>query len=174
MLMGKWEGIHMQPQLQDKPPADPNDHPDVPVLPPFIYLGFLGLALVLDFIFPVDVFAWGLQFFLGMLLLSAGIGLLTFCVMRFTRAGTAVPPTQPTTAIVTNGPYGYSRNPIYIAFIAVYLGLCFLFDLLWGFPLLVPLIYIVNTYVIQREEEYLSAKFGDAYNEYAAKVKRWI
>jgi hypothetical protein len=77
MLMATTGGPNMQPQMQP-PVADPNDHPDVPILPPFIYLGFFFLALLLDFILPIDVFAWGLQFFLGMMLLSAGIGVMTF------------------------------------------------------------------------------------------------
>jgi protein-S-isoprenylcysteine O-methyltransferase Ste14 len=162
----------MQPQMQP-PVADPNDHPDVPILPPFIYLGFFFLALLLDFIIPIDVFAWGLQFFLGMMLLSAGIGVMTFCVMRFTRAGTNVPPTMPTNALVTDSIYAHTRNPMYLSFLAMYLGLCFLFDLLWGFPLVVPLIYIVNTYVIDREEAYLTKKFP-AYSEYRTKVPRWF
>lgn len=153
---------------------DPHDHPDVPILPPFIYLGFLLAAMLLDWGIPLDAFGWGFQFAMGILLICAGAGILTYCVMGFTRAGTNVPPNKPATALVTEGPYNFSRNPIYISMVLIYLGLCFLFDLVWGFPLLIPLIYVINTYVIEREEGYLEKKFGEQYLAYKEKVKRWF
>lgn len=90
------------------------------------------------------------------------------------RASTAVNPSLPTTAIVSGGVFGLSRNPIYLSFTLLYCGIALLFNGLWAFLFLPPLIAVVHTGVIMREENYLEQKFGDEYLRYKARVRRWI
>jgi protein-S-isoprenylcysteine O-methyltransferase Ste14 len=93
---------------------------------------------------------------------------------RFSAAGTNIPPTLPTTALVVTGPYRWSRNPLYLAMILVYVGLGIAALSLWALLLAVPLVLLLNYGVIIREEAYLERKFGADYRAYRERVRRWI
>ena len=93
---------------------------------------------------------------------------------RFAAAGTNIPPTLPTTALVVDGIYGRTRNPLYLGLILIYLGLGVAAGSLWAIGLVVPLLWVINVGVVKREERYLERKFGDAYRDYKARVRRWI
>jgi len=90
------------------------------------------------------------------------------------RAGTNVRPDQPATAIVVDGPFRFTRNPLYLGLTGLYAGVALLVDALWPLLLLVPLLVIVKWGVIHREERYLEAKFGETYRLYKARVRRWL
>lgn len=161
----------------DIPEAEFDTGPDnagVKILPPFIFLGFFALAVILEIFMGVNMFNWGAQLTIGILLISLGAGVLSWCFALFTEKLTNLPPNQPTTTIITVGPYMVSRNPIYLAMICVYLGLVVVFDVAWGLPLALPLVYIIRNYVIAREEDYLSRKFGKEYTEYCLSTRRWL
>jgi len=90
------------------------------------------------------------------------------------RAGTNVRPDQPSLHLVTDGPFRYSRNPLYLATLGLYGGVTLLVDAVWPALLLVPLLAVLRWGVIAREERYLEAKFGDEYRAYKARVRRWL
>jgi protein-S-isoprenylcysteine O-methyltransferase Ste14 len=81
---------------------------------------------------------------------------------------------QPTAALVTEGPFRYSRNPIYVALTLLYLGVALLINALWILLLVVPAVLVLRYGVIAREEAYLAWKFGDTYRQYTAQVRRWL
>lgn len=148
------------------------DIPNVIMLPPILIFLHVIAGIVLDFLFPVNFgHGWG---WLGLMLLISCFGIIAWAKKLFDRAGTPVPPNQPATAIVTTGPYKYSRNPMYVAFMAGYIGLSLMADapamLLLGFVLF----YILDQRVIVPEENYLSEKFGTVYTDYKDEVRRWI
>lgn len=150
------------------------DNAGVKILPPYIYLGFFALTLLMEVFLGANLFRWGAQLTIGTLLLSLGCGLVSWCFFLFTNKGTNLPPTQPALVLITDGPYRISRNPIYLGMSCIYLGATILFDLAWGMLLFVPLIYIIRKYVIAREEKYLMRKFRGDYAEYCATTRRWL
>jgi len=150
------------------------DNAGVRVMPPVIYMGVFLLAFILELAFGADLLPWSAQFSMGILLISLGVGLITWCIVLFIDEGTHVPPNQPTTKIVTVGPYSISRNPIYLGLSTLYLGATILLDMIWGLALFIPLIYTIQKYVIVKEETYLANKFKDEYNEYRDRVRRWL
>jgi len=91
-----------------------------------------------------------------------------------TRAGTNVFPTLPALALVTDGPFRYTRNPLYIAASGVYVGVALWVDGL--VPLLLfPLVVILLHYaIVLPEERYLETKFGESYRAYRSRVRRWL
>ncbi len=93
---------------------------------------------------------------------------------RLRRAGTAVEPWRPSTALVTDGVYRLTRNPIYLAMGLLYLGLALALDSVVALVLLPPLLALVQVAVVSREERYLEGKFGDDYRRYRASVRRWL
>ncbi len=150
------------------------DNPGVIAPPPLIYLGFLALGFGLDYFWPVAVLPDRVQYFAGAALMVLAAAIVVPAFRQFLKAGTNIPPHQLTLAIVSAGPYRYSRNPMYIALSLLYAGIGVAADNLWVVVLLVPLLAVVRTGVIAREERYLEAKFGEAYLRYKAKVRRWL
>lgn len=150
------------------------DNPGVIAFPPLLFAGTLAIGLLLHFIFPVTflprliAIASGVVVFVG----AAVIAISAFRAMR--RAQTAVDPSRPTTAIVSDGAFGFSRNPIYLSLTMLYVGIALLFNALWALLLLLPLVVVVQSGVIKREEHYLERKFGDEYLRYKASVRRWV
>ncbi len=145
-------------------------------LPPLIFLGFLAAATVLEAILPLPVsVAHSLaSSAAGVALAAGGFVMIAMGTRRFTAAGTNIPPTLPTTALVVDGIYGRTRNPLYLGTTLIYLGLSVAAGSLWAIGLLVPLLWVINVGVVKREERYLERKFGDAYRAYKARVRRWI
>jgi protein-S-isoprenylcysteine O-methyltransferase Ste14 len=90
------------------------------------------------------------------------------------RVGTNVLPTRPTLALATDGPYRFTRNPLYIAAIGVYLGVTLWVDGLAPLLLMFPMAWLLNRGIILPEERYLENKFGDAYISYRSSVRRWL
>jgi protein-S-isoprenylcysteine O-methyltransferase Ste14 len=107
-------------------------------------------------------------------LIAAGVALALSAVLTFRGAGTHVNPRKPATTVVAHGPFRFTRNPMYVAMATVYLGVTALVNSLWPLLLFPPAVWIVGRYMIAREEAYLERKFGHAYLDYKAKVRRWL
>jgi protein-S-isoprenylcysteine O-methyltransferase Ste14 len=164
------------------------DLPGVIAPPPLIYLGilFVGWALARIGGWPEAVdagFGWlaagfnletGVKRGAALALIIGGLLLDGMAAGLFRRRGTAVEPWKPSTVLINEGPYRFSRNPIYLGFAVTYVGLAIAMDSWVTLLLLLPCLVIVDRYVIQREERYLAAKFGDAYEAYRRKVRRWL
>lgn len=110
----------------------------------------------------------------GWIIAAVGFVLIGWSAIRFTDAGTPVQPHHPTTALVTGGPYAVSRNPIYLALIAITLGASLISALPWIAVMLAPTVAALHAGVIKREEAYLEKLFGDEYRAYKAKVRRYL
>jgi len=150
------------------------DNPGVITPPPFIYAGALAAGLLANRRFRLPFLPRRLARTLGPLLIVCGvlIGLLGFREMR--RAGTNVDPYEPATTVVTGGPYRFTRNPMYVGFTLMYVGISALADALLPILLLPAVQQLMRRGVIEREERYLESKFGDEYLQYKGRVRRWI
>lgn len=144
--------------------------------PPLIYLGAVLLGLLAERFVSLRSFGidWRLLATTGVLLFVAGVAMMLAAAGLFRRLGTNAPPTQPTTLIVTTGPYRWTRNPMYLAMALIYAGLAIGFDGPIALALLPLVLIIIQTQVIAREERYLEAKFGDEYRRYKVEVRRWL
>jgi protein-S-isoprenylcysteine O-methyltransferase Ste14 len=156
--------------------SDGHDTAGVIAPPPVLYGGALIIGLVLHFVHPIHLSssAGGLLRGLGIALVVIGL-LLSAAVMRVLgAAGTPVPPYRPTARLVFDGPYRFSRNPDYIGQALVYVGISLLANSWWPLFILPLAVFAVQRFVIEREERYLEAKFGEEYREYGARVRRWL
>jgi protein-S-isoprenylcysteine O-methyltransferase Ste14 len=135
----------------------------------------VGLALdrllPLPFAIPeADGVPWivaGSLILIGLVLFAAG-------VRNFSRAATPLPTNQPARVLVTTGIYRWTRNPIYLGFFLVYGGIGVATQSPWVLILTLPLAVTVRYGVVAREEAYLERRFGDAYRDYRARVRRWL
>ncbi|MBX9616684.1 MAG: isoprenylcysteine carboxylmethyltransferase family protein [Caulobacteraceae bacterium] len=157
-------------------PVPQRDHPGVIAPPPLIFLGFLLLGWGLGEVIaePGLGFADTLRRGLAVAGLLVGLGIEGWAAGLFRKARTAVQPWKPSTALVTTGIYGLTRNPIYLGFAITYLGLAIGLDSPLALILLIPCLVVIDRFVIRREEHYLQARFGADYDRYRQRVRRWL
>jgi protein-S-isoprenylcysteine O-methyltransferase Ste14 len=116
----------------------------------------------------------GLRMVAGTLIAAAGAALFWTGLWTFMRQRTGILLHEPATRIVTTGPYRWSRNPQYVAFVAVYLGASILANTVWPLVLLPFAIATVHWLVIPHEEAYMYRTFRDEYRAYCQRVHRWL
>lgn len=151
--------------------------PDINVPPPLIFLaglvtGWLLDRLVMPFAIASAVSRW--QFALGTVLIVLGAMLAAWGAGTFRRRGTSMLPFRPASAMVVEGPYRFTRNPMYVGMTLAYLGATALVDSWWPLLVLPVVLWTLVRVVITREEAYLAAIFGEEYEEYRRRVRRWI
>lgn len=150
----------------------PRDAPKIITFPPNILLLAIVAGLVLNWLFPVSFgHMWGGA---GLMLLGVSMAMIFWCKKLFSEAGTNIRPDMPTMALIKEGPYKYSRNPIYASFLIGFAGLAMLADAPVMLVVLLPLWYALDKYIIQPEEDYLANKFGAEYTEYMGLTHRWF
>ncbi|MEX2205984.1 MAG: isoprenylcysteine carboxylmethyltransferase family protein [Myxococcota bacterium] len=150
------------------------DNPGVIAQPPRIFLATMAIGFALELAFPTHFVSGLVRLALGAGLLGAGFWLTYAAIGQQRRAGTNIETHRPTETIVRDGLYRFSRNPIYIGLVGIYLGISALADSVWMLGLLAPLLVVMHFGVIAREEAYLERKFGDAYRSYRGSVRRWL
>lgn len=142
--------------------------------PPFIYLFAIFLGLVLHFAWPLQVAPRAVSTPLGIAAVIVAVALFIYAARTFRIAGTPVPGNRPTTTIVRTGPYRWSRNPIYLSFSLLQLGIALWVNSVWLLITLVPAVALMSLVVIPREERYLETRFPSEYLPYKASVRRWL
>ena len=161
--------------------ANPNPVSPVPeaanrgaVRPPLVYLGSIMLGLILHLVWPISLLPRRFGAGLGLPVILLAVGLFVSAVRTFKAAGTPVPGNEPTTAIVRRGPYRFSRNPIYLAFSLLQLGIALWVNSVWLVITLLVAVAVMSRVVIPKEERYLEARFPSEYPPYKASVRRWL
>jgi len=142
--------------------------------PPLIPLTALLLGTLLQRLLPAPLLPDRYRGVVGGTLI--GVALMGGgWAVRTMRAGeTPLDPAKPTARIVTAGPFGLSRNPIYVSFLLIVSGVAALMNSRWPVLLLPTAMTVLQKGVIEREERYLDAKFGDDYRAYKTRVRRWL
>jgi protein-S-isoprenylcysteine O-methyltransferase Ste14 len=145
--------------------------------PPILYLTGLLLGFALDDVLPLPLAlpeTASVRWTAGGGLILIGLALMAAGIRNFARAATLVPSNQPVRALVTTGIHGWSRNPIYVGMFLLYAGISFAVRSPWALVLMLPLVATLRYGVVAREEGYLERRFGDAYRDYKARVRRWL
>jgi protein-S-isoprenylcysteine O-methyltransferase Ste14 len=146
----------------------------LPVPPPLIMLVFVIVGLVFGELLPIPIPFPAWMRIAGLLVTLGGLVLGLSAVTAMRRAGTPVDPRTPSTKIVAGGPFRFSRNPIYLSFLAMVAGAPLMFGSYWGLALAPVALDAYTRLVIEREEAFLECKFGQIYLEYKARVRRWL
>ena len=142
--------------------------------PPLMYAVPLVAGLLVNRAYPRPFLSPGVARALGASLIGSSFLFWPPAIIAMRRRQTSVLPDVPTTAIVADGPFRYSRNPIYLSFTLLYAGIACFRNALWAIALLPAVIRVMRRGVIEREERYLERKFGVEYLRYKQQVRRWI
>ena len=150
------------------------NHAQVMIPPPLVFLGYLVGALIVNWIIPFPAL-WEFPLrIIGGSMVIAGFLLAGSAVTQMIKANTSPDPHRPTIALITRVSYRFTRNPIYLGFFLIYLGFTFWAGTLWGVLLSPFLIWTVIRAGIRAEEIYLDGKFGEQYTSYKSRVRRWL
>lgn len=155
------------------------DGPGVKFPPPFLFVGGLFIAWLLETrVHPLQLFPLGAitpaTRSAGYTLVIGGILIAAWGMITFARAHTAIIPHKPASSLVDTGPYRFTRNPMYTGMTVAYLGGILLLNTWWAVIFLPIALVLLFRFVVQREERYLRAEFGAAYDDYRKRVKRWL
>ena len=168
------ESIGRNGSIMNDNPRETRDTPGVVAHPPLIYAGALGTGLLAHALFPVAFLPRPIAWALGLPLVGGGLVVGLLGDRALDTAGTNRSPYAPTTRLATEGPYRFTRNPLYLSLTLVYGGITLLANALWAALLLPFVLVVMRRGVIDREERYLERKFGEEYPGYKARVRRWI
>ena len=144
------------------------------IRPPFVYLVSIGIGLLVHWAWPVQWLPASVNVAVGIVLVVIAVGLFVSSVRTFKKAGTPVPGDMPTTLIVRAGPYRFSRNPIYVAFTLLQIGVAAWVNSAAVLIMALPALSLMALVVIPREERYLEEKFPAEYLPYKREVRRWL
>jgi protein-S-isoprenylcysteine O-methyltransferase Ste14 len=157
--------------------SEPHDTAGVIAPPPLLALAVVLLGLALDWLLPAYVLTVLLdlteRIVIGVILITAGVGLAVSAILVFRSAGTNVEPWKPSTALVTQGIFNWLRNPMYVGVTLLLAGLSVLLASDWMLVMTIVFVPVIHFGVVKREERYLSAKFGEPYRQYMANVPRY-
>lgn len=149
-------------------------HHKHPILPPFYFLGAILGMVALDRFLPIVTLIEPPLTYLGWILFALGLGLAFTVNWHFRRAKTTIKPFEESSALVTDGPFAFSRNPIYLGALVSLFGIFLVLGSLSPFALIPPFVYIIHTRFILVEERMLEDAFGETYRDYKGRVRRWL
>jgi protein-S-isoprenylcysteine O-methyltransferase Ste14 len=160
--------------MSDKAPID---RPSTVPWPPIILVGTFLAGFLLGALVPLPWVTGDLRdlfFSTGLLMVAAAFGIDIWAAQTFRRHGTTILPHRSATVLITDGPYAYSRNPIYVGNLLLIAGVGLLVGQLWHLLLVPAAALLFQKLAIEPEEQHLEAKFSAAWQAYAAEVRRWI
>ena len=157
-----------------RPKGNSPDSPGVRVPPPALYAVAVLGGYALNRRWPLPVGDGGLIEGVAWVLTLTWLALTVSSIGNFRRSRTSIIPVRPATALVIAGPYRFTRNPMYVGLAALTGALALFMDTWWPMLLLVPVLLVVQRFVIVREEEYLKRRFGADYVTYSRRVRRWL
>lgn len=132
------------------------------------------LAFGLQYFWPLDLPDLAVVAVSGKILIVFAGALMVWAQVVFRRHDTTTDHSKPTTSLITSGPFRFSRNPVYVALILIFIGLALAYHNAWALIMVVPFAIAVHRLTILPEEEYLEREFGQDYARYRGSVRRWL
>jgi len=128
----------------------------------------------LHYVKPINIPQVATLPLVGKVVVALGGLLLIWAQVVLRRHGTTADHAKPTSTLVIDGPFRFSRNPIYLAIILIFAGLGIIHGNAWGLVMLLPFVIAVHLKTIIPEEGYLARQFGADYTSYREAVRRWL
>lgn len=150
------------------------DHAGVAFRPPLLLVASLGVGFLLRWLAPLPSLSSTAATVIGPAIVALSVGLFSWAAATMLRGHASIPTNRPTDAIVTRGPFRFSRNPIYLSMVLLHFGVGVWTNSLWFFVSATVSVVLLTWGVIVREERYLEGKFGNEYLSYKSRVRRWI
>ena len=153
------------------------DGPGVRFPPPLLFVAGLLAGWLCQRGMPLNLVGHAVRGFslgFGWALVVGSLGFMAWAMETFRRAGPEIVPVPPDSSLVQHGPYARTRNPMYVGFSGLYVGVTLLLNTPWPLVFLPLVLLALRRLVVDREERYLAAAFDGAYDEYRRRVRRWL
>lgn len=150
------------------------DHPTTKIDAPVLLVVAIAITVILQWFAPLPFFPSLPSRILGGILVISGLALGMPAFRGMLKAKTSPNPHRPTNALVFEGTYRITRNPMYLSMLIIYAGISTFLQNPWFIPFLSILAWLFTSWVIIPEEEYLEKKFGQEYLNFKSRVRRWI
>jgi protein-S-isoprenylcysteine O-methyltransferase Ste14 len=161
--------------VQARSPRSKQGGPNVRFPPPLVFLGFLLAGVALQFALPVAAHAGRMmRAAAGVVLVGSGLGLIVWANQGFRRIGRRPEPWIPSSSLILEGPYRFSRNPMYVGMTAAHLGIGAALDNGWVVFFAAPALLVVHFIAVRPEERYLAETFGDGFATLKKRVRRYL
>ncbi|MFQ5973123.1 MAG: methyltransferase family protein [Alphaproteobacteria bacterium] len=154
--------------------ARQNSKTGIRVIPPVIFIVALAAAFLANWFWPIRLLPDAVRYSLGPVLVIASFAVVPSVLRAFKRANTPFDTRRAANALVTDGPFRYSRNPGYLAMIVLCVGIAVIADNAWVVVTLIAASVALHRYVVLAEERHLEARFGEEYRKYKSRVRRWL
>lgn len=144
---------------------------------PIVYLCAVAVSVVLGYTVPLPWFGPPLSdllFAIGWLLAVAAVLMDVAAMRALWRAHTTINPTKAADHLVTDGPFAFSRNPLYLGNTALMFAIGMITGIVWFFVLGMVAAFATQKLAIVPEERHLALRFGKRYRDYQKKVRRWF
>jgi protein-S-isoprenylcysteine O-methyltransferase Ste14 len=157
-------------------PINKSKGPGVYIPPPLFYIIIFIVSVLIQKQIPIadSLFHTVTLKVVGLFFIIISLFFSARSLRQFIRSKNTLILIKPATTLQTTGIYEISRNPMYMGLIIIYLGITCFIGNWWNIILLPLLIVIIQEYVIKHEEKYLHLEFGQQYEEYKKKVRRWL
>jgi protein-S-isoprenylcysteine O-methyltransferase Ste14 len=153
---------------KDRPNINKNIHP------PLVAVFYIAIAYLLKWIIPIPYAAPNVLRNAAFGLVIVGFFLGVAALIEFKKARTTLDPHGSAKALVVSGVYRFTRNPIYLGFLLMVIGIPLNADNYYGLLISPFFMITISRLVIEREENYLEKKFGKEYTGYKSRVRRWL
>jgi protein-S-isoprenylcysteine O-methyltransferase Ste14 len=153
------------------------DRSGVRIFPPLVFAAALGMAFLIHWRFPASLVPAELLRpvrIVGAAVLLVWLALAIWAIATFRGIGTTPNPAGGSNALALQGPYRFSRNPMYLSLLLLMAGIGLVANTPWPLLMLPIVVVVLRREVIEHEERYLTAKFGDPYRAYLVRVRRWL
>jgi len=152
----------------------PLDNPGVIAFPPLIWLVNVVISVLVHLFIRLPIMRYSVCLVCGSVFIILAPTLALWALRTMKAAGTNIDPAKPALTIVRDGPFRFTRNPMYLALCMLQVALGFFLNDWITLFFAVPVALILHYGVILREEKYLTAKFGEPYLQLKREVRRWI
>ncbi len=142
--------------------------------PPLLLLIAIGASYAVSLLFPaLQIHIESFQLF-GFVAIAAGLWLFVWAASLLKSHKTTLHPRGKPKQLITHGPYGYSRNPIYLGFLLISIGTALLFANVLAFVGPIIFFAFASTFIVPFEESMLTRVFGKSYKSYLTRTRRWV
>ncbi|HEY4235587.1 MAG TPA: isoprenylcysteine carboxylmethyltransferase family protein [Lacipirellulaceae bacterium] len=144
------------------------------IFPPVYLLAAIISMVALHKLLPGAALIASPWRWLGLLPFVAAVALATAAVRLFRKHGTTIKPGETSSYLLAEGPYRYTRNPIYLGMVLLLTGVALMLGSLTPWLMVPVFAWLINRNVIPVEEEMMATAFGADYEQYRARVRRWL
>jgi len=151
--------------------------PNVIPWPPLIACAAIAAAIVLGLLVPLP---WlpppmsDILFAIGWIMIAGALAIDITAMRTMSRHKTTIMPNRASEHLVTDGPFSFTRNPIYLANVMMIAAIGLVSGIVWFLPMALATGIATQKLAIEREEKHLDARFGKRYRDYVKRVRRWI